>query len=474
MTGHPDGAERRSRVAWDLSLLSGIMVLAFAGALFASFPGGTAVQKVLILCLSIVALLTRSGTAIPAQAVNLLAPYLAYCVLATASAIAVSGSILYALAALQPLLLGPIVYLAIVTCGVRIDHALFLSRLFVLVCLLQIGFAFIKLAVHGIDEKVLIGSMSHAAGQLGFLFPAVAVPIVVFLLGRRHRMWMFALLAGMFVFGIINEKRSIVFLLPIVILASLVAIRSPSRRTRRRPQFGFWLITVAILVGGFLLGLRAIPSLNPDEAYGGGVNPAFAIEYAIQYLTMDYGGPLQGAREMAAQDVNIQVGRFIILLEIARWLGSVDLATLLFGAGYGLITPSDWLGGQEDRLFEVLGTRGAISGAGLAVIETGLLGLGLYVAFFLTVARTATILAKQAHTEEARTWYRIVLVLLGVFAYDFFFYSTTLFRTLPMPVLVFSVLASLSLARRLDSRAARIRERTALALIVLEGRRHAS
>jgi hypothetical protein len=193
-----------------------------------------------------------------------------------------------------------------------------------------------------------------------------------------------------------------------------------------------------------------MPSLNPDARYSGSFDPMFAINYAVSYLTMDYGGPLQASYEEALRDVNVQVGRFVLVAEIVRWLQVADTTTLLVGLGFGTVTPSEWLGTEGDRLFDVLGTRGAISGAGLAVLETGLLGLALYLMLFAGAIQATLAERRRAHTRLARNWFGTVLVLIGVFAYDFFFYSLVLLRTLPLPFIFFSILASLPLVARWD------------------------
>jgi hypothetical protein len=50
--------------------------------------------------------------------------------------------------------------------------------------------------------------------------------------------------------------------------------------------------------------------------------------------------------------------------------------------------------------------------------------------------------SRRTRSLAARQWLRTVLVIVGVFAFDFFFYSTALLRTLPLPYLFFLVVAS--------------------------------
>lgn len=432
-----------------------ILCVAFTGALFAVFPAGGALQKVLLLAACAVALSMQLASRLPRAALPPVAPLLAYVVLATLSAYYVSGSLVYTLAAVQPFLVCGILYATLVSSRPDARDLRLLANAFLALCAIQFAFSLIKLGVHGVDEKFLIGTMSHVAGQIGFLFPAIATPILVYIIRQRRQPWLYLLLAAMFAFGIINEKRSVVFLMPVILVASLVANRQPPAPGSRPAGIGTWLAALCIAAATVMLGLRAVPSLNPEESYAGSISLSFALEYAWTYLTMDYGGSLQSSYEQAIFDENVQVGRIIVVLDILRWLIHADWPTALFGMGFGTVTPSEWLPDSDDPLFKALGTRGAISGAGLALLETGLAGLSLFVLMFSIVIAMCLRLSRRTPSLAARQWLRTVLVVTGVFAFDFFFYSTALLRTMPLPYLFFLVVASVPLAAELGRRTGR-------------------
>jgi hypothetical protein len=429
-----------------------ILYVAFTGALFAAFPVGGALQKVILLSACAVALSMQLASRLPRAALAPAVPLLAYVVLATLSAYQVSGSMVYTLAAVQPFLVCAILYATLVSSRPDTSDLRMFANAFLALCAIQFGFSLIKLGIHGVDEKFLIGTMSHVAGQIGFLFPAIATPILVYIIRQRRQPWLYLLLAAMFAFGIINEKRSVVFLMPVILVASLVANRHPPLPGSRPAGVGAWLAALGIAAATVLLGLRAVPSLNPEESYSGSISLSFALEYAWTYLTMDYGGSLQSSYEQAVFDENVQVGRIIVVLDILRWLIHADWHSLLFGMGFGTVTPSEWLPDSDDPLFKALGTRGAISGAGLAVLETGLVGLSLFVLMFGIVIMMSLRQSRRTRSLAARQWLRTVLVIVGVFAFDFFFYSTALLRTLPLPYLFFLVVASVPVAAELGRR----------------------
>jgi hypothetical protein len=424
-----------------------IVYISFTGVLFASFPLGSSIQKAAIILLLLVHLIRKTQNKFSRSSIAAITPFFLYLSYGFISAYSISGTFLYAASALLPLSIGIVFYFYIITSRARsytVDAA---SNTIILLCTIQITFSIIKLFYHGIDEKILIGTMSHVAGQLGFLFPAVAVPLIFYFMKNKNQYHMWLLIFGLIGFGIINEKRSIVFLMPLIVYASILANESPLRKRNQTKRIAKIILISPFVFAGVFLGMAYIPSLNIGAEYGGAVNFLFAIEYAVDYLTMDYGSSLQGSYESAMYDENIQVGRVTLLFSIAEWLSNSSWSTQLFGVGFGTATPSEWLSGNNDRLFDVLGTRGAISGAGLALVETGIIGLGICIYFFLNLHCIIRIMVKRSEDFNLSRWYKTVNVVFYVFLYDFFFYSTALLRTLPMPIIFFAIVATLSVLK---------------------------
>jgi hypothetical protein len=286
--------------------------------------------------------------------------------------------------------------------------------------------------------------MSNTAGQLGFLFPAIAIPVIIYLYNNKNQPQMWFIILSLIGFGIINEKRSIVYLIPIVIYASLLANHSLESEVRITKVSAKIILTLPLVLLSVLMGISFIPSLNVDSSYGGGVNIFYAFAYAIDYLIMDYGDSLQGTYNAAFYDKGIQVGRLTLLLSILEFISNAHWTIQLFGVGFGVATPSEWLGENDDALFKIIGTRGAISGAGLALVETGLIGLIILVYFFYTLHRAIRRSINNSSNLKFLRWCKTLNVIFFVFIYDFFFYSTVLLRTLPMPIIFFTAIATLS------------------------------
>lgn len=435
------GPEARTLLFWA------IVIVAFVGGVFTAFPLGELIQKLTVVALSVALVVVQRDRPIAKSAIWVIFPYLLYVLYSFVSSSISFGSLLTAAAAIQPLVIGALIYLWAVRVPLEKSFAMGLKIFFVVLIILQFAVVLIKLVVHGVDEKILIGTMSHVAGQLGFLFPAVAMPIVIFMMRSDRLLAVCALVFFLFAFGIINEKRSVVFLLPILLLASYLA----NKRMGNRKVGWFRMLVAAIFVVLLaLVGMSVIPSLNVSESSGGAISVLFAFQYAVDYLTMDYGGGLQGSYDQAVGDKGVQVGRLILWASIFQWAGSVDIGTLLFGLGYGRVTPSSWLSGEDDLLFDAIGTRGAISGAGMALIETGVIGLVLMIAFFVSIFLCVLRARKRVKRDVSRRWLNSMLVILSVFVYDFFFYSIVLLRTMPMPLLFFALIASIALVQQWD------------------------
>jgi hypothetical protein len=183
-----------------------------------------------------------------------------------------------------------------------------------------------------------------------------------------------------------------------------------------------------------------IPSLNSEasETLQGSISLLFVLNYAVDYLTMDYGGGLQAAKELAAQNQSIQLGRLTIWAFIINWFLEADIMTKIFGLGYGAVTPSVWLHNSSDVIFNAIGVRGALSGANYAILEGGVLGLVLQVSFIIVSYRTIKRLRKNAGNESERTFLHILELMFFIFFFDYFFYSTVLYNALPLPFILFA------------------------------------
>jgi len=326
-----------------------------------------------------------------------------------------------------------------------------LSNFFYFIVYSQLVFSFIKFFLVGVDEYYLIGTMSHQAGQLSFLFPAIVIPLVVFI-EREYKHALFLIFLLM-LFSIIGEKRSAVFVLPVVMIFSYVFINGGFNYKGLKLFNIIPIILVSLTI--LYLGIKFIPSLNEEEVSGGDVSLGYAINYAKDYLTMDGSSKLQSNFTEIAVNTNVQYGRITLLLKICEWLRLNDLNTLFFGIGYGLATPNEWIVEGRDNLFNVTGLRGAVSGFGLVLVETGVVGAMLVSYLFFYLFFKLVNEWRRAKSNSVRRWFKTLISINFVFLFDFYFYSMSLLRTFPLPLIFSGLVASIFIAKRLDKKIAR-------------------
>ena len=252
------------------------------------------------------------------------------------------------------------------------------------------------------------------------------------------------------IFGLLNEKRSIIYLSPFIILGSFLLNSSYSLNFKNIFKFtGIFLV--------FIFGLIQIsifiPSLSGTQNYGmvfEGNRLSYIIKYAIEYLFSDYGSALQGNLQDALYDQRVQLGRITLFINSWEYFLSQDLLHQFFGAGFGSYTSNEWLFSNQDRFFEETLFRGAFSGFLIILLEVGYIGVAIHLAIFInfyqSIKRNLVIL----QNPDLKRWSRIVFIIFFIFVYDFFFYSMVLFRTLPMPLIFILIYFSLFYVRKLD------------------------
>jgi hypothetical protein len=324
-------------------------------------------------------------------------------------------------------------------------NQIFLKRIVIFLVSTQFVFVVVKFLILGkIDEGFLIGSMHHNARQLGFLFPALMLPIIFFLFYPEKFLLTLALVLLLLVFGVLNEKRSVFYLGLPIIFGCLYALRSKNiKLSDMLKLFGIVLFSLGLLSFfsdkiGSLSGTEGAVKIVSENRIG------FLFSYAIEYLTMDYDSILQGSESLAIFDTNVQVGRFIVWVKGLDLMFSSNILNQLFGYGFGYITPSEYIN-EADTMFSKLGFRGAISSALEIYIEAGIIGLTLLSYLFLSpfvhLFRKRRAIKKEIGKDslEYKTTSLLIIGLL-VFVFDFYLYSNILFSTLPLPLLFFMML----------------------------------
>ena len=426
------------------------LFLACMGAIFQLIELGALPQKVSLFFLFLT-LIFFGKPRLPKDTTKFICFYLCFLLIAFSSSLTFFDSIGKAFFAVQGLVYC-FTYLLLGSCVVLNQNSVKLFHTaFVTLLVIQILVVVLKYIFYGIDEADWLGTLAHGTGQLSFLFPLLCVPVVILLYRNNFRL-LSLLLVSLFAFGIIGEKRAIIFVMPLYVLYCLYVFSERGVFTfLARPRT---IITSTGIGLCMVLGVMTIPSLNQEasETFGGSFSAAFIIVYAFEYLTMDYGGSLQAAKEFAALDKNIQLGRLTMWGFVFDWLGSVDWITKLFGLGYGSVTPSVWLHSSDDLLFEVLGVRGGLSGANHALLEVGIIGMLLQTSILFSAFFLVRKWRKTSISRHATQAFQVLELMFLVFFFDYFFYSTVLFNALPIPFILFAGLGVAGTLRLRDQK----------------------
>lgn len=274
---------------------------------------------------------------------------------------------------------------------------------------------FFKLVLHGVDEGFLIGFLSMSAGQLGFLFPCLML-IFIFELYKDNRTRIFFFIS-LFLFGILNEKRSIIFFMPIIYFY----YQGFSFKS-------FSFKKTALIFCLYCFALSLIPSLNVDNKFFGSVDVFYPFTYAFEYLTATYDGGLQGDAAEALVNTGSQFGRVAILQAMYNLFDSFSSSTILFGHGIGTFTLSQSAGTYfNDSMFKLLGFRGTLSSILIIFLDSGALALFFFLIFLYKYFR---LFFKKINLNYA---------LLLIISYDIFLYSDAFLKILPVSIYFFTL-----------------------------------
>jgi hypothetical protein len=240
---------------------------------------------------------------------------------------------------------------------------------------------------------------------LGLLFVALNSNMNL----RGKDLWM---IIGLLLTGFLAGKRAVWLLFPVLFLLLSIYVY--------RHQFMRKIIVAAIFVPIFIyIGLRAIPSLNPDNAIWGSFNPGYAWTYGMKYST----GKTDATDEI--QDGEGRVGALVLSVDIL--IGNfVSTGKKMYG--YGL----DYFYNYGNNYYNSnywwgINGRGSITGILYKYFSIGLTGAVLFVLYLL---------ALLSNVKNKRM--RNVIILLVLF--DFVFYSATIISHISLFALIFFVM----------------------------------
>jgi hypothetical protein len=407
-----------------------LISLCFLGGLFAFLPNGDSLLKITLFFIITIYFLIYK-TSISKKSYFIIFPFLLHTIYSFISSLIYFNSTLKALLAVQPYILCIMLYFFL--CALPLYKYINLNtNLFKIIITIQVIFCFFKISFIGVSESTFIGTMSQGAGQLSFLIPCICIPLV--LLKYSNRLYMcIIILSFVFLIAIAGEKRASIYVFPLLVIFIYPFILYDSTKFKKILKILY--ITIFLIIFIFC-GVISIPSLSSENG-ADGFSLTFIMQYAIDYLFMDYGGNLQKSYEVAKYDHNVQVGRFTLWLSILNYIINQDFTSILFGMGHGSFTPSKWINSTTDLLFINIGTRGAFTGANQVLLENGVIGFLIIFLFFINIFYK---IFKQFLKYKFRSYRNSIFIIFCIHSVcfaDFLFYSSLLFKTLPMPFIYF-------------------------------------
>ena len=308
-----------------------------------------------------------------------------------------------------------------------------LLTVLLLTAAIQLPVAALKYCLLGVNEKQWIGTFHQTAGQLGLLMPMLTVVFLWAYAIKRGCLFVPVLLAtGYALVSVVNEKRAVVFILPLLVALlisiDLIASRLSGRQLREIwyckklgtcRLLSFYLLSVVAVIA---FALHNISSFDTSTGDYENLPHRSVIAYSIEYLNRDYDSPMnRSANPDLETNRNIQMGRFRLWARGIETVAELPLARLLFGAGGGWLLEHPLLTHKpNDIFFDRIQLRGPTSTGLRHLFEIGIVG---FLLMFIWLGQIAWALLRRVSDGGSGM---IALGAAGawaIFMFDYLFYS---------------------------------------------------
>jgi len=274
--------------------------------------------------------------------------------------------------ALAAYIAGPVAYVAIVHARVTIRS---LRRLALIVLAIVVGQAPIVIAQARFAASVdnIGGTFGHLGGtSLQAVVMAFAWTIAIALLIDRNRGWLLPVGLGIAAVLLISEAKAgfLFCALGTIVVGLTRAIANPRRALLMLSSYvAIGVAALAALFAGYIFVGSLLPGGETMAKYWLAflANPSAMVDYLFSYGPGGEAGRLEGVRLVLSQ------GRTI--------------ADLLIGRGLGLLSSSALLGQTGLSSSQFSGTFDWTTSATRSLLETGLLGVLLYIAVIGSACR---------------------------------------------------------------------------------------
>jgi hypothetical protein len=287
------------------------------------------------------------------------------------------------------------------------------SKWIIYIIIIQVILSFIKLVTLGLKEGT-VGSVEPASGQLGVVLPLISLIFYwAYKKGHFKRSdWL--IVFSFLLIALASGKRTPVFLYPVFLFLLFAWVPANKRLMVNAVK----ILPLIVLL--FYIGLRFIPTLNPENKVWGSFNPEYAYEYALRYQL----GLVDGERRT---DLIDSYGASAIAVFQKETYQNLKLENVLFGEGiyYFRIL-------EEETFNETYAsTIGVTAHGNLSAAFKDLMALGIigFTSFFLINLMIIN------QTKGRLKW-----VLFFFYVYIYFFYTSNIFTQLPILLLILPVI----------------------------------
>lgn len=309
-----------------------------------------------------------------------------------------------------------------------------LTTMILIVFAIQLPVAALKYWTSGINEKIWIGTFHQHAGQLGLLMPMLGVSFLWAYAIKRQRLLIPVTLATCFaMISVVNEKRSIVLVMPALVLL-IIGVDIVFTRMAQVKEKELWYLkprAVAHILLAFLasssvttvFALRSIPSFDVNTIDYNHIPSPSVPAYIQEYLTRDYDSPMNysSANPSVDENRNIQLGRFRLWQLGVEECLALSRERCLFGAGGGWLLKHPMLTDKPvDFMFQQLHLRGPASTGFRHLFEIGAIGLLLMVVW---IAQIGWDLIQRASDPRVGLLALGATGAWGLLAFDYLLYS---------------------------------------------------
>jgi hypothetical protein len=282
-----------------------------------------------------------------------------------------------------------------------------IEKLIYEILILQIILSIIKFIIIGTAESI-VGTVASQGGAV-----ATTLPMMGFMFlwlkkrGKFERNDWF-IIFGLAFIGFVSLKRAIWFIMPILIILLMFFVQK-----KKIPlKVSIYALLAVPLV--FYFGVRFNPSLNKEGHFGGSFDMGYAVDYAQKYMfgEKDINQPGQG-----------RGGATLLLYD--KFVNGDLRAQDWLGYGLRFMYTTDYE--AFDELGFGISGKGAATGVFQTMVTSGYLGIIATILFVFS-------LLYQTKNQRLR------IVLIGVFCWEYFFYTGILIRELSLSFLLIYVI----------------------------------